>query len=46
LPGAKAYNHMQMTIFADIHKGSQMFCAKEDLSTHGTIEHFQNAASH
>jgi hypothetical protein len=37
---------MQMMIFADIHKGSQMFTANEDLSTYGTIEHFQNAASH
>jgi hypothetical protein len=35
-----------MMIFADIHKGSQMFTANEDLSTYGTIEHFGNAASH
>jgi hypothetical protein len=46
MPGAKAYDHMQMTIFAAIHKGSQMFSAKEDLSTYGSIEHFQNSASH
>jgi hypothetical protein len=46
-PGAnKAYNRMQMMIFADIHKGSQKFTADEDLATYSTIEHFQNAASH
>jgi hypothetical protein len=37
---------MQMNIFADIHKGSQMFRASEDLKTYGDIEHYRNAASH
>jgi hypothetical protein len=45
-PGAKAYDRMQMNIFADIHKGSQMFRANEDLKTYGDIEHYRNAASH
>jgi hypothetical protein len=45
-PGAKAYDRMQMRMFADIHKGSQMFTANEDVSTYDTIEHFGNAASH
>ena len=26
-PGAKAYDRMQMNIFADVHKGAQMFQA-------------------
>jgi hypothetical protein len=35
-----------MRMFADIHKGSQMFTVNEDVSTYDTIEHFGNAASH
>jgi hypothetical protein len=45
LPGSKAYNQMQMNVFADIHKRSQMFCANKDLTTYGDLEHFRNAAS-
>jgi hypothetical protein len=45
-PGAKAYDRMQMNVFADIHKGSQMFRANKDLTTYGDLEHFRNAASH
>jgi len=44
-PGAKAYDRMQMNVFADIHKGSQMFTASKDLTTYGDLEHFRNAAS-
>ena len=45
-PGAKAYDRMQMNVFADIHKGCQMFLVDEDLSTYSDLEHFRNAASH
>mmetsp|Transcript_28857 Transcript_28857/g.52205 ORF Transcript_28857/g.52205 Transcript_28857/m.52205 type:complete len:720 (+) Transcript_28857:272-2431(+) len=45
-PGAKAYDRMQMNVFADIHKGAQMFLANKDLAKYGDIEHFRNAASH
>lgn len=44
-PGAKAFDRMQMTIFSDIHKGSQMFTAKDDLSEYPTIGHYRNAGS-
>jgi hypothetical protein len=37
---------MQMNVFADIHKGCQMFLVNEDLSTYSDLEHFRNAASH
>jgi hypothetical protein len=42
--GAKAYNRMQMNVFAN--KGCQMFLVDEDLSTYSDLEHFCNAASH
>lgn len=44
-PGAKAYDCMQMTLFADIHKASQMFLINEDLDTYPDLEHMHNAAS-
>lgn len=48
--GAKAYDRMQMNIFADIHKGSQMFRANKYLNAYGDLEHYlehyRNAASH
>jgi hypothetical protein len=45
-PGAKAYDQMQMNIFADVHKGAQMFQGNRDLSKYDTLEQFRNAASH
>jgi len=44
-PGAKAYDRMQMTVFADIHKGTQMLLLNQDLSTYSSLEEFRNAGS-
>lgn len=44
-PGAKAFDRMQMNMFADIHKGSQMFLVQENLAAYSNLERFRNEAS-
>lgn len=39
-PGAKAYDRMQMNVFADVHKGSQMFLTNKDLTVYDNLEHY------
>jgi hypothetical protein len=37
---AKVYDRIQMNVFDDIHKGSQMFHANKDLKAYGYLKHF------
>ena len=45
-PGAKAYDRMQMNIFADIHKGAQMFLVNEDLDRYSDLGKYRDAVNH